>query len=83
MICSALISSLLYWSLGSSQRSLKGSFSLSQMLLALRNCCIIQALTGCCGVLAGVLTQAAGMAHCAVKSCCALITSLRGDAGVQ
>lgn len=47
MICSALALSLLYWSLGSSERSLKGSFSLSQMPPALRDCCSIQALTGC------------------------------------
>lgn len=80
MICSALILSLLYRSLGSSQRSLKGSFSLSQMPLALRGCCSIQALTGHWGVLAGVPVQAAGAAHGGVKSCRALITGLRRDA---
>lgn len=48
-ICTALISRLFYWSLGRSQRRLKGGFSLCQMPPALRECCSILAVTGLLG----------------------------------
>lgn len=69
MICSALILSLPYWSLGSSQRNLKDGFVLSHMLLALRYCCSIQAATGLWGALARVPMPAAGSDNWPERGC--------------